>query len=242
MNTSQETTNLMKAMISAAPELSAVTKNKQAYGYKYATLDSVLEMLRNVLPKHGLWFTQMPTREGEKSTLTTRVFHETGEWIEDSIEMTDTELQGKANDTQRLGASITYFRRYALSTIFGIASDEDVDGNVNLKQQPKAAPRQQPVQSQPVQQPSVQTTQPMPPRTPEAEEAEKQAKAAQYLNDNFARRVRNGETQQSILADYANLLKTDQQRRVDELPPQEVRVVARALAERNLNRQKSQQQ
>lgn len=131
MQTTQETTHLFAAMIKAAPEIQSITKSKQAYGYKYATLDALIDMLRGVLPRHGLWFTQMPTREGGKSALTTRVIHESGEWMEDSIEMTDTELQGKSNDTQKVGASITYFRRYALSSIFGVASDEDVDGNLH---------------------------------------------------------------------------------------------------------------
>ena len=239
MNTSQETANLMKAMISAAPELSSVTKSKQAYGYKYATLDSVIDMLRNVLPKHGLWFTQMPTRDGEKSTLTTRIFHESGEWMEDSIEMTDTELQGKVNDTQKLGASITYFRRYALSSIFGIASDEDVDGNLNSRPPQKTAgrssnlPPQQQTPTQPV------PAQPAPPKSPEAEEAEKQAKALAYLNDNYSRRIKQGETPMSILKDYADLLKSDAQKAVNEMQPNEVRTVARALAERDRERRKS---
>ena len=139
MRTSEETTNLMKAMIASAPEIRSIAKSKQAYGYKYATLDSLIDMLREVLPKHGLWFTQIPTRSEEESVLTTRVFHESGEWLEDSILMTDTELQGKANDTQKLGASITYFRRYVLSSIFGVSADEDVDGNLASKERHQQA-------------------------------------------------------------------------------------------------------
>jgi hypothetical protein len=51
--------------------------------------------------------------------------------MEDTIIFSLTEIS-KANDTQKLGASITYFRRYALSAIFGIASDEDIDGNIEM--------------------------------------------------------------------------------------------------------------
>ena len=54
MKTSEETTNLMKAMIASAPEIRSIAKSKQAYGYKYATLDSLIDMLREVLPKYGL--------------------------------------------------------------------------------------------------------------------------------------------------------------------------------------------
>lgn len=204
MNTSETTNSLFKAMIEAAPEISSIGKSKQAYGYKYATLDSLIDMLRSVLPKHGLWFAQMPTRQNGVSTLTTRIFHTSGEWLEDSIEMTDTELQGKANDTQRVGASITYYRRYALSAIFGVAADEDVDGNINnIRQQPvKSAPAKQ------KQDPSV------------------------YLKSDLKARIENGEDYNSVLKDYADLLKTDAIRDIDAMNEQERVALATAIYKR----------
>lgn len=213
MQTSEQTSSLLKAMIEAAPEISSISKSKQAYGYKYATLDSLIDMLRLVLPKHGLWFMQMPTRVDGKSTLTTRVFHESGEWIEDSIEMTDTELQGKVNDTQKVGASITYFRRYALSSIFGVASDEDVDGNLNSKKPPE--------QKQSYQRSAA------PQRT-----TQKQDPSA-YVSADFDKRIEAGEDEGSILSDYADILKTDTRKHVSELTTDECKQVAIALYKRN---------
>ena len=133
MKTSEEFTHLFKALCDCKKDFIPLAKNKQGYGYKYSTLDSVIEMLNNILPKYGLGFTQFPSNDGENYSLTTRIFHESGEWMEDTIAFAMTEIS-KANDTQKLGASITYFRRYTLSAIFGIASDEDVDGNIsNIK-------------------------------------------------------------------------------------------------------------
>ena len=210
MITSQETNELLKAMVEAAPEISSISKSKQAYGYKYATLDSLIDMLRGVLPKHGLWFIQMPTRIDDKSVLTTKVFHVSGQWLEDSIEMTDTELSGKTNDTQKLGASITYFRRYALSSIFGVAADEDVDGNLN-----NAKPTQP--QSKPVaQQPKPQQKQDPTP----------------FIMKDLAKRMESGETKESILSDYANILKTDEVREVQKLSDKEKIAVANTLFKR----------
>lgn len=223
MKTSDTTTSLFKAMIEAAPEISSIGKSKQAYGYKYATLDSLIDMLRSVLPKHGLWYVQMPTRQNGISTLTTRVIHDSGEWIEDTIEMTDTELQGKANDTQRVGASITYYRRYALSSIFGVSADEDVDGNVNNIRQPQ--PDAKPKQS--AKQPAQQSQQPKQKLDP-----------TQYLSDDFAKRIANGEDSDSILKDYADILKTDQKRTVDQMNPEERRTVAISIFNRNMNAKK----
>lgn len=207
MITSQETTNLMKAMIEAAPEISSIGKTKQAYGYKYATLDSLIDMLRGVLPKHGLWFTQMPTRSGELSVLTTRVFHTSGEWLEDSIQMTDTELQGKANDTQKIGASITYYRRYALSAIFGVSADEDVDGNLANAQLQRTAPKSAPMQS--------------------AQDVKKWA--IEIIKADYAERQSAGKANDEILHDYADLLKTDTVRAVKEMPAAEVVCLANTL-------------
>ena len=199
MKTSEETTNLMKAMIASAPEIRSIAKSKQAYGYKYATLDSLIDMLREVLPKHGLWFTQIPTRSEEESVLTTRVFHESGEWLEESILMTDTELQGKANDTQKLGASITYFRRYVLSSIFGVSADEDVDGNLASKERPQQA-RPQP------------TAQKIDSKT--------------YLKNEIRERIDQGATEDSVLGDFASILGTNIIKQVDQMTDDEARIIA----------------
>lgn len=199
MRTSEETTNLMKAMIASAPEIRSIAKSKQAYGYKYATLDSLIDMLREVLPKHGLWFTQIPTRSEEESVLTTRVFHESGEWLEDSILMTDTELQGKANDTQKLGASITYFRRYVLSSIFGVSADEDVDGNLASKERHQQARPQS-------------TAQKIDSKT--------------YLKKEIRERIDQGATEDSVLEDFANILGTNIIKQVDQMTDDEARIIA----------------
>lgn len=215
MQTSQETTNLVKAMIQAAPEIQSIPKSKEAgygkFAYKYATLDSLIDMLRKVLPKHGLWFMQMPTRQGEKSSLTTRIFHSSGEWMEDSIEMTDTQLVGTVTDTQKIGASITYYRRYALSAIFGIAADEDVDGNLNAPKQSREEPKA-------------------------AKQSSKKLDPMEYLDNDWKTRLANGETETSIKKDYADTLKTDEQRTPSEMSAEERKTLAIAIFMRKSNK------
>lgn len=131
MQTSAEVSSLFKALCECKKDFVPLSKNKKGYGYNYTPLDSVIDMLNTVLPKHGINFVQFPSTINDNYALTTRIFHETGEWMEDTIIFNMTEIS-KANDTQKLGASITYFRRYALSAIFGIASDEDIDGNIEM--------------------------------------------------------------------------------------------------------------
>lgn len=130
MQTSQELKNIFKAISECKKDFVPLQKNKKGYGYYYVTLDVIIDMLNMVLPKHGLGFVQFPSITGNDYTLTTRVFHESGEWMEDTINFPLTDI-AKANDTQKLGASLTYFRRYTISSIFGIAADEDVDGNIS---------------------------------------------------------------------------------------------------------------
>lgn len=76
--------------------------------------------------KNGLSFTQYPSSdEAGNVTVGTLVMHESGEWIEyDPIKMKPVK-----NDPQSIGSAITYAKRYALSAIFGITSDQDDDGN-----------------------------------------------------------------------------------------------------------------
>lgn len=203
MQTSQEQANLYKALVEARSDFQTVSKNKQGYGYKYATLDSIIQMLDQALPKHGLGYSQFLTMSDGKRALLTRVFHVSGEWMEDAIEMTDTELT-KANDSQKAGASITYFRRYALGAIFGIATDEDVDGNI---QQAQAVKQQ------------VQT----------AKTQTKNPAAIEIIGADYKRRESLGQNKEQILKTYADILKTDAVRAVREMSEKEREVLAREL-------------
>lgn len=148
MITSEEYKNIYSAIIRMRTEIVPIAKTKRAsmpkYSYNYATLDSVIELLNLVLPKYSLgWVQTIGTQDG-KPVLTTRIIHESGEWMEDTLELPGTRPEGGKNENQELGASITYFKRYALSAMFGIATEEDTDGMADVrerKQQVKANAR-----------------------------------------------------------------------------------------------------
>lgn len=211
MKTSENVENITKAMIAAAVDIQSVPKTKQALRYKYATLDNIIDMLRGTLPKHGLWFIQMPQMDIEKNImiLTTRVLHTSGEWFEDYISFGKTELKGgDSNDTQRLGASITYFRRYALSAIFGIAADDDTDST--------PAPTSQ------------QNRQPAPgPQNASSGAAKKDPMV--FVLDAMAKMMTNGETKDSVLKGFADILKTDNVRSPEKMSKEEINIIARHL-------------
>ena len=121
-----EKTNIYKSLASFQQEVPVIHKDTQGYGYTYADLPAIFEIINPLLKKHNLGFTQPINGKIIKTT----IFHiETGETIESSIEIPEgVQLKGM-NEYQVLGSAITYLRRYALSSILGLVTDKDTDGN-----------------------------------------------------------------------------------------------------------------
>lgn len=108
---------------------------------KYADINVVLETLNPVLSDVGIVFVQTPNVLGTgANVLTTRIIN--CENPEDFIEG-HLPLVVAKNDMQQLGSAITYARRYALVSMFGLEALDD-DGNVavgNAKPQTKSQER-----------------------------------------------------------------------------------------------------
>src|SRR5699024_3297215 len=85
-------------------------------------------------PKHGLSFLQYPINNDNKVGIVTILMHGSGEWIETDPIFTTPPKQ----DAQATGSVITYLKRYSLSAVFGITSDEDDDGNAASNPQSNA--------------------------------------------------------------------------------------------------------
>lgn len=115
--------NIFKALSNFQQECPVIHKGTNGYGYTYADLPQILEVINPLLKKHGLGFTQLLTEDG----LLTVIFHaESGECIEGTCPIPTTTLKGM-NDYQSFGSGITYYRRYALSSALGIVTDKDTD-------------------------------------------------------------------------------------------------------------------
>ena len=134
MKTSETIKNIAVAMAKVTAEIQNPLKNQNGYGYKYATLDSILEKVRPILAKNGLSILQSQEIQESSVVVTTLLMHTSGEWIETRAEAPFTTLKGM-NDYQSLGAGITYLRRYAISSLLNIASEEDTDANATSKQE-----------------------------------------------------------------------------------------------------------
>lgn len=120
--------NLAKALAGAQAELSPATKNAKNPHLKnrYADITAVYEAIRQVLPHHGLAVVQtMVPKEGNIACVRTTLMHESGEWIAGEINMPLPTMGNNA--PQQMGSAITYARRYSLSAIVGVVSEDDDD-------------------------------------------------------------------------------------------------------------------
>src|SRR6266446_5923035 len=94
--------------------------------FRYAPLSSGLDIVRKTLGQHEIATLQTTVIDQTAGmiNLTTTLAHASGEWI--ASEWPVCPIAEIANP-QRMGAALTYARRYALFTLVGIAGEDDLD-------------------------------------------------------------------------------------------------------------------
>ena len=97
-----------------------VTKTGSSYEYKYSDLSSVLDEIKGPLNDNGIMLLQSPTADASGVCVITRLLHESGEWIEESLYMPITQ-----GTPQAYGSAITYCRRYSAQSMVGLKSEDD---------------------------------------------------------------------------------------------------------------------
>jgi len=122
MQTSQDIDKLSAAIFAVQGELKPITRSKVVktgkYEFRYAPLDSIMEIITPMMQRAGLVLIQAVNAD----SLVTRLMHTSGQWIQ-----AETLLNRDHANMQGFGGEITYKRRYALSALLGIVSDEDND-------------------------------------------------------------------------------------------------------------------
>ena len=129
--------NLFKSLAAFQQEVPVIHKATQGYGYSYADLPKIFEVINPILKKHGLGFTQQLTNQDGQNCLKTVVFHESGEFMESVCIIPYVQLKGM-NDYQGFGSGVTYYRRYALSSALGLVTDKDTDASGEQVKKEKA--------------------------------------------------------------------------------------------------------
>src|SRR3974390_2306278 len=94
--------------------------------FRYAPLSSWLDLVRKCLGQHEIATVQATAidRESGLIRLTTTLVHASGEWVSSDWPVCPV---SETAAPHRLGAALTYARRYALFTLVGIAGEDDLD-------------------------------------------------------------------------------------------------------------------
>lgn len=127
MTTSEQINEIAAACAKAQLDLKPAVKdavNPAFKGSKYADLAAIVEASR-VYAKYGIAVFQDVTTGEAGASVTTRLAHSSGQWIE----FGPLTIPMAKRDAHGAGSATTYAKRYALSAALGISSDEDDDGN-----------------------------------------------------------------------------------------------------------------
>ena len=145
MQTSETIAKIAAAMVKAQAAMTGVKKDAENAAFRaggkvstYATLAACVDASREALADNGLCVIQGPgltNTEAKTLTITTRILHESGEWIETAFEMPLTKWS-----PHEAGSATTYGRRFALMAMLGLAPVDDDDGNAAAGAKPFKAP------------------------------------------------------------------------------------------------------
>jgi ERF superfamily len=112
--------------------------------FRYAPLSSGLDLVRKCLGQHEIATVQSTAIDGDSGLirLTTTLVHASGEWVSSDWPVCPV---SETAAPHRLGAALTYARRYALFTLVGIAGEDDLDAPDLLPADGAAASRDVPL-------------------------------------------------------------------------------------------------
>jgi hypothetical protein len=99
---------------------------EESRSFRYASLASGLDIVRKCLSQHEIATVQATTIDNEAGLirLTTTLAHSSGEWMASDWPVCPV---SETAAPHRMGAALTYARRYALFTLVGIAGEDDLD-------------------------------------------------------------------------------------------------------------------
>lgn len=125
---------LATALAKAQGEFKPIEKNRAvqittrtggSYNFRYADLEEILTKTRPALTSNGLALIQTVEHKEGVQVLTCKLLHAEGDMI--TSELAIPSAREMAADPKAFGAAITYFRRYMVTAMLGVAADDDLD-------------------------------------------------------------------------------------------------------------------
>jgi ERF superfamily len=131
-----ELSNPEKAMVGTVYN----NRSDSPQSFRYASLSSGLDIVRKTLGGQQIAVAQTTNidRADGMVNLTTVLLHTSGEWISSDWPVC---LTSEISAPRRMGAALTYARRYALFTMVGIAGEDDLDAPPDVTDDDKAVDR-----------------------------------------------------------------------------------------------------
>lgn len=128
---------LASAMADAFGAIQGATKDAKNphFKSKYADIASVIWAIKPALVRHQLFFTQRTEPVDRGVQVETVLHHANGEWLS----LGKLFVPANKQDAQGFGSALTYARRYALVTAFGVPVEDD-DGEAARKAPAENAP------------------------------------------------------------------------------------------------------
>lgn len=115
---------------------------------KYFGLSDLLDEVKPCFARYGLVIFQVPASNADRVWISTSIIHISG-WVKDCDSLG---LPSGNLNPQNIGSAFTYLKRYAISTLVGVASElEDDDGHQASKPntQTQTFPKPQVIQAKP---------------------------------------------------------------------------------------------
>jgi hypothetical protein len=136
---SEQLSDLAAALAAAQALIPPVKRDQEAridaikgsYKYRYAELCSVLDAIRVPLASHGLSVTSIPVHDDHGLTLRTVLLHTSGQFLAGEFP-----ILCDLSRPQVVGSWITYARRYSISALVGVATEDD-DAATAMQQPPR---------------------------------------------------------------------------------------------------------
>ena len=113
---------LAEALAKAQSEMEPATKdaNNPFFKSQYASLASCWQACRGPLTKHGLAIIQTTEPDNGNVTVISILTHSSGQWIKGKLS-----VKPPKTDSQALGSCLSYLRRYSLSALVGLSTQDD---------------------------------------------------------------------------------------------------------------------
>lgn len=117
---------IAKALASAQKSFLHVAKRgfNPHFNSKFSTLADIIDATKEALAENGLAICSCPLYDKGLVGVTTKLIHESGQSIEATLLLKPTN-----DNPQAAGSAVSYARRYTLSGILNLASEDDDDGN-----------------------------------------------------------------------------------------------------------------